>query len=128
MPFGIQPIHVVIVVVVGLVIFGPAKLPELGRGVGRALTEFRKGSQEMAESFREELGHGTPEATSAAAPLTDLRPSEPTLAVNTDAATAPTGRPTGYGDRCGSCATANPPASRFCSSCGAALPPVPNPS
>lgn len=59
MPFGIQPIHVVLVVIVGLVIFGPSKLPDMGRGLGRALTEFRKGSQEMADSFREELGHGT---------------------------------------------------------------------
>ncbi len=55
MPFGIQPIHIIIVAIVALLIFGPARLPEIGRGVGRAITEFRRGAKEMGGSFMEEL-------------------------------------------------------------------------
>ncbi len=37
MPFGIQPIHIVIIVIIALIIFGPKSLPEAGRWVGRML-------------------------------------------------------------------------------------------
>ncbi len=55
MPFGIQPIHIISVAIVALIIFGPSRLPELGRSVGKAITEFRKGMKEMTEGMREEL-------------------------------------------------------------------------
>lgn len=55
MPFGIQPIHLVIIVVVALIIFGPQKLPEIGRGLGKSLNEFRRGAKEMTEGFSEEV-------------------------------------------------------------------------
>ena len=117
MPFGIQPIHLVVIVIVGLVIFGPSRLPELGRGLGRALTEFRKGSQEMAEVFREELGHG---------PVNDNAPetavAAPTLAVTTDPTSGPPAGLNGaVSNRCQACQVHNPPASRFCNSCGSPL-------
>jgi sec-independent protein translocase protein TatA len=38
-----------------LVLFGPKKLPELGRTVGKALTEFRKASNELKSTFDREL-------------------------------------------------------------------------
>ena len=40
---ALSPWHIAIVVIVGLLIFGPKKLPELGRGVGSGLRDFRKG-------------------------------------------------------------------------------------
>ena len=39
----LQPWHIVVIVLVALVIFGPKKLPELGRGVGSGIRDFRKG-------------------------------------------------------------------------------------
>ncbi len=53
MPFGIQPIHIVIIVVIALIIFGPKSLPEVGRWIGRSMSELRKGSQEMTTALRE---------------------------------------------------------------------------
>lgn len=40
---ALSPWHIAIVVIVGLLVFGPKKLPELGRGVGSGLRDFRKG-------------------------------------------------------------------------------------
>jgi sec-independent protein translocase protein TatA len=54
LPFGIQPIHLIVIAIVALLIFGPQRLPEIGRGIGKALTEFRKGAREMSEGFKEE--------------------------------------------------------------------------
>lgn len=36
-----------LIIVVGLLLFGPSKLPELGRAFGETLKEFKKGAQEM---------------------------------------------------------------------------------
>ena len=38
-----------------LILFGPKKLPELGRTVGKALTEFRKASSELKSTFDREM-------------------------------------------------------------------------
>src|SRR5271157_1144294 len=53
MPFGIQPIHIVIIVIIALIIFGPKSLPMAGCWVGRTLSEFRQGSQDMTTALRE---------------------------------------------------------------------------
>jgi sec-independent protein translocase protein TatA len=55
MPFGIQPIHIVIIILVAFLIFGANRLPELGRSLGKTITEFRKGTREAAEGFKEEI-------------------------------------------------------------------------
>ena len=41
----IGPLEILVVLVVALVVFGPSKLPELGRQVGRGYREFRKFQQ-----------------------------------------------------------------------------------
>jgi len=37
-----QPMHVLFILVIALVFFGPGKLPELGAGLGKGIREFRK--------------------------------------------------------------------------------------
>jgi sec-independent protein translocase protein TatA len=39
----IGPLEVVIVLVIALLVFGPKKLPELGRGLGRGMRDFKRG-------------------------------------------------------------------------------------
>ncbi len=77
MPFGIQPIHIVIIIGVAFLIFGGNKLPELGRSAGKAISEFKKGTKEMTDGFREEVGQaGTPAAAAASfqSPTLPIRP------------------------------------------------------
>lgn len=45
MLFGLQPVHLVIILAVALILFGPKQLPELGRGFGKAISEFRKATK-----------------------------------------------------------------------------------
>lgn len=37
-----QPMHMLIILVIALVVFGPGKLPELGAGLGKSIREFKK--------------------------------------------------------------------------------------
>ena len=43
MPFDVSVVQVLLVLVVALLVFGPRRLPELGRGLGRGLRDFRTG-------------------------------------------------------------------------------------
>jgi sec-independent protein translocase protein TatA len=37
-----QPMHLIIILVIAILIFGPRKLPELGKGLGKSIREFKK--------------------------------------------------------------------------------------
>jgi len=41
MPFGVGPLEIIIVLVIVLLIFGPKRLPDLGRSLGRGMREFK---------------------------------------------------------------------------------------
>jgi len=47
---GIGVGGVILLVLIALLLFGPNKLPELGRAVGRTLKEFKAGANEMMDS------------------------------------------------------------------------------
>ncbi len=42
--------EIILILAVALIIFGPAKLPELGRSIGNGLKEFRKATRELKDS------------------------------------------------------------------------------
>jgi len=54
-PIGIQ--EMVVIFLIALVLFGPKKLPELGRTIGKALTEFRRASNDLKSSFEREMNN-----------------------------------------------------------------------
>jgi sec-independent protein translocase protein TatA len=41
MPFGVGPLEIIIVLVVVLLVFGPKRLPDLGRSLGSGMREFK---------------------------------------------------------------------------------------
>jgi len=47
--------ELVIILVIALVIFGPRKLPELGRSLGKSLGEFKRASNELRNTLEEEV-------------------------------------------------------------------------
>lgn len=54
--FGsIGPAELVLIFVIALLVFGPKKLPEIGRSVGKALREFKKTSEEIKGRIEEEI-------------------------------------------------------------------------
>lgn len=51
--FGIGAGEFVIILIAGLIIFGPGKLPEVGRALGKALREFRKAQAAFSATLNE---------------------------------------------------------------------------
>ena len=52
-PLGVQ--EMVFIFFLALILFGPKKMPELGRSIGKALTEFRRAQSELKSTFEREM-------------------------------------------------------------------------
>lgn len=53
--FGMGMQELIVIFVIALLVFGPKKLPEIGRSLGRSLGEFRRASEELKEGLMAEL-------------------------------------------------------------------------
>lgn len=67
----LTPTHVLLLVVVVLIVFGPKRLPELGRGVGSAMREFRGGIAGTAPETTQVLESNTATVPAAEARVTN---------------------------------------------------------
>ena len=47
--------EILVIFVLALIIFGPRKLPELGKSLGKGLAEFKKASNELKQTWEEEV-------------------------------------------------------------------------
>jgi sec-independent protein translocase protein TatA len=117
---GLSPMHLGLVLVIALLVFGPKKLPEIGRELGQAIREFKRASREVVDSFHEAADvrpHPTYEYDSYASPPYDpaghpTAPVSPAPEQNPQAAegpSIPSGPPPGTVDR-SAVALATPPA------------------
>ena len=52
--FGMGISEILFILVVGLIIFGPGKLPEIGRTLGKALGEFRKATDDIMTDLQQD--------------------------------------------------------------------------
>ncbi len=53
--FGLGIPELLVIFVIALIVFGPKKLPDLGRSIGRAMAEFKKASDDFQESVKTEM-------------------------------------------------------------------------
>ncbi len=47
--------ELIVIFVIALIIFGPRKLPELGKSLGRSISEFKRASNELRNTLEEEI-------------------------------------------------------------------------
>ena len=87
--FGIGVPELILILVVGLVVFGPGKLPEMGRSLGKGIREFRKASNALTAAIN---APEPPPAPPAAAPA--AQPAAQATAETPAAAPMPTATPT----------------------------------
>ena len=82
--------ELIIIFVIALIIFGPRKLPELGKSLGKSIAEFKKASNELRNTLEEEIrledqkeavAKQAAAAQQAAAPI---QPATPTPAAQTE--------------------------------------------
>ena len=84
-----QPMHLIIILVIALIIFGPGKLPELGKGLGKSIREFKKAMQdadkdidvtkEVKETPKEITSPTTPEMKQESAWKETVRANKETI-------------------------------------------------
>ena len=60
--------ELIIIFVIALIIFGPRKLPELGRSLGKSLAEFKRASNDLRNTLEEEIRIDEQRSTQTARP------------------------------------------------------------
>ena len=50
----LQPTHLIVILIIAMITFGPKKLPELGKGLGEGIRGFKKAMSEPTESEKPE--------------------------------------------------------------------------
>jgi TatA/E family protein of Tat protein translocase len=68
-PIGVW--EMVIILIIALIVFGPRKLPELGRSLGKSLREFKSASNELRNTLDDEIRVEERRPPKATAPKTD---------------------------------------------------------
>jgi len=84
--FGLQPLHLILIVIVALIIFGPRRLPEIGRALGKSINEFKAASREMTESLSTDT---PPQTTPAPTVAPVVQPAPNTIAQQAEVKAAP---------------------------------------
>ena len=92
--FGIGVPELILILVVGLIVFGPGKLPEMGRSLGKGIREFRKASNALTAAINApEPPPAQPAAAPAAQPAAQSAQTVQTTEASA-AASTPTAMPT----------------------------------
>jgi sec-independent protein translocase protein TatA len=82
--------ELLIIFTIALIIFGPRKLPELGKSLGKSLAEFKRASNELKNTLDEEIRmeerrsaerQEPPRVAAPVTPVTPVAPTEPVVHV-----------------------------------------------
>ena len=75
--------ELILIFVVALLVFGPKKLPEIGKSLGRGLAEFKRASEDLKKTIEDEIEQGKQEAAAVQQQVKEVR-----TAIEPPAATA----------------------------------------
>lgn len=73
--------ELLVIFVIALIVFGPRKLPEIGKALGKSLAEFKRASNELRNTLEEEIRSEERRSSPPARALDAPRPVEPLRAV-----------------------------------------------
>jgi Tat protein translocase TatB subunit len=101
--FGIGMTELLVILVIGLLVLGPKRLPDLARSLGRGLAEFRRASTDMRKEFLDvaEEVRLEPLADEASEKQADASAVEPEPAPEQEGATPPSGAPQAPAEKSG---------------------------
>lgn len=85
--FGIGVPELILILVVGLIVFGPGKLPEMGRSLGKGIREFRKASNALTAAINAPEPPPAPPAPAAQPAPQAAAPAEQAVPTATPTAT-----------------------------------------
>jgi TatA/E family protein of Tat protein translocase len=104
MPFGLQPLHLFLIVVIALLVFGSPRLPEISRHLGKTLGEIRHWRRAISRDSSHEYIDPVSKSE-AGKPDRNVSKSYPHRSPNV----------------CSFCGTHNTPTARYCHRCGISL-------
>lgn len=107
---ALQPGHLIVILVIVLLIFGPGKLPELGKAVGDGLRELKKATSNEDKDAAPATLPAAPVAT-APTPISAATSTGPVTTTTTTTTTRV----------CPSCRGAVTAGDKFCGNCGASM-------
>ncbi len=61
----LTPVHLAIILIIALLLFGPKRLPEIGSGIGKTIKEFRKSMNEVQQDLTAETKQEPPKENKA---------------------------------------------------------------
>jgi sec-independent protein translocase protein TatA len=76
---NVGPLEVIVVAIIALVVFGPKRVPELGKSLGKGIREFRAsidGKDDDGEEPEPVEGPQLPGSSDAATPVANAEPAE----------------------------------------------------
>ena len=82
--------ELILIFVVALLVFGPKKLPEIGKSLGKGLAEFKRASDELKKTIENEMEQGKAEVSSVREHLAEVKQG---FIIPHDTASAPSAVP-----------------------------------
>jgi sec-independent protein translocase protein TatA len=86
--FNVGPAEILVILLLALIVFGPKRLPEIGRTVGKGLREFRQATQDVKDELSLSLDDDDDDAEASTGSGTGAKVDRPAPSPNGDSGSA----------------------------------------